>query len=298
MKQSGREKDYYLDLIRRAERLRVEASAGGKFDDQKYSQALELLRPAIQAISSENIPDDDSLIAAGAHLFLLASAIQQSRALHTISEFREKQLALEKAKQWLEQAEPLVRVLDEHRYYWAIDETPWIWKTEWLRGMARVYQHWPSRTEEEKRANQAKAVDNYQQALTTAQQVSENKDVDGQVRASALMAVGTVRVELALVQEARGQIDSNSLREELAKAFTEVNVAWNQGYENLDRFIATSSRIVRRLREMSDNQSQSLLKQITQTVIPVLESRKDDPVVQKWLQKAKEVLSNQENSLS
>lgn len=286
------EKNRYLDLIHQAEKLRVEAAVGGEYDDQKYSQALELLRPETQKIPADEIPNDNDLTVVWTHLFLLASAIQQSRALHTISEAEEKQLALKEAKRWLEQAKPLVEVLDKNHYYWAVDRTPWIWKTEWFRGMARVYQRWPSQTQEEKDINQRKTVQYYQQALEVAQRVKENKDLDNEIRASALMAVGTVRVELALAKDALQKINPDLLRKELAKAFNEASDAWNQGYENLDRFITTSGRIIRKLRKMNDKQSQSLLKQITQLAIQVLESKKEDPLAQKWLQKAKELLPN------
>ena len=287
-----------MKKIQQAEELRVKA-ANDNFNDKLYQQALEIVKAASEKVqldqeNPEKLPSQE--IAVLAHLYLMISTIQQSRAKHVFKENSEKQEVLTEASAYLEKAEKLVTILSQRNYFYAADETPFPWPVEIARSQARIAERWPA-DPAEAQEYLTKALELYQKAMTEAEKISANEELPPEVRWSALMALGTARIEATLVDTKLRPPEQEEVWKEFNQALEELNRAWEEGYENWDRFDAGCDRMLKTLTKEEKYQNKTLIQEIKKARVKVLEqAAQQDPIAQERLENVRKALS-QESSL-
>ncbi len=237
-----------VQQIAQAEKLRAEAvQEDGKFNDQKYQQALTISQNALDAmaplLSQEDKPSPE--LAAAAHLHIMIATIEQSRAKHTLEQPEDKKRALARAQKHLSPLEKLAEELSRRGYYQTADGTPFLWLVEVARAQARNQARQPDAGRQELE----QALENYQKARNLAEQMSRKESLDIKIRNAALMATGTARVEAALIQQQLRMLNAEQAKQEFSRALGELTQAWDNGYQNTDRLRASCGRMVKLIRE-------------------------------------------------
>lgn len=248
--------------IHRAEGLRVRAvtypeEGSRQFEDRTYLQALLLTIITITELESENTlqtTEDESILAAGAHLHAMAATILQSRAKHTLELDQHKQAARDDAQSQIDKLKPLAERLNEKQHHKSVDGTPFIWPLELNRIQARNLARYPKSTQEQLQ----QAQEHYYQAAEIGQTVYHQtpKD-DTELRGYAIIATATARVEalqmeLQIAQQANQQPNKKAIKQQLNQAEEEIDKGLELGYPQNDRINANRKRIKDIKKEITD----------------------------------------------